>query len=824
VDILEVNRDKVKERTLKFFNDEMAATVFINKYSKDKLETPQDVVKRLSKAFAEAENEYKMGRRFEEKVGQLTEYGQLRFGMSRNDAEYHWSEMLGGLNRILPGGSGMQNIGAYSNCSISNCFFNGIVQDSIEDIFNKGQAIAQVGKRRGGVSLDLSDIRPASSVINNSAKESSGVVSWMEFYDGIAKQIGQNGRRLAMMISIRCDHPDIVSFIKAKDDKTRITNANISVKITQDFMLCVQNDLPYELVWRGESGGKEQEYTTTIKNARELWDIIVDQNWKSAEPGMLFWDIIRDNDAGSCYEGLEPQGTNACSELPLAENQSCILACVNVASVVEDKDKFTTGNLSDVEKQRLYQLFYDCTVMGDCMVTIENIHILNIQNKLFTDTFEYKMWSEIRKKLLAGRKIGCEVTGMADLVAFKNRNYYDIEFLREVFQIKLEAEMDASTDMAILAGSFPRWDVKLEYKELEFYTNNWFKNLEKKCPLKMHRMCHNGRRNITISTIGPCGTLSIIMRCSSGIEPVFKPYYTRRVTALPGEEVSFTDATGKQFREYTVVHPGLQDFVFAGRCEGKTIEECYKLSPYYKNTAEEIPPMFRVNVQAAIQEYIWASISSTVNLPESATREDISNIYLMAYSMGCHGITVYRSGSRDGILIEKKEGQFSYHKAPKRPKRLRAMLHLVKAEGALYAVIIGLYEGFPYELFAINAQYLGLFECEGEIVKEKKGVYNFESNRIKINHIGGYNSDLERALVLSTSMLLRTGAEIPYVIKTIKKINDNIVSFSSAICRVLGKYTREIARGEKCPECDHELRKDGMSCMKCDNCGYSRCT
>ena len=458
---------------------------------------------------------------------------------------------------------------------------------------------------------------------------------------------------------------------------------------------------------------------------------------------------------------------------------------------------------------------------------------------------EFKLWWKIKEMGEKGRRTGSGITALADMYAALGVEYGNKEITEKLFYTKLQAELDATIDMSIIRGSFPLWDSALEYIDSDLTGgNDWYTFIQEEFPEQYKRMVKYGRRNSSFSTVAPTGSISLLTGTTSGIEPLFKPYYIRRKKCDPGETPTFVDQNGVGFKEYTVLHPKFKEwFIITSQCKDcpdvaldslkdaskEQLEEVFKESPWYKQTAEDINWEVRVDTQGIIQKYITSSISSTVNLPKGTSKEIVENLYNKAIDKGLKGITCYVDGSRSGILVDtksvKSEEVFVQHKAPKRPKTLKANSHIVKSMGNTYCVLIGLLQDKPYEVFVMKQPTIAL-DKDGTITKV--GRHHFSWNDKNGTYIDNIISNLadesaEQTLALMVSMLLRTGGELPFIIKTIKKSTNTIVSFQSALVRVLYKYlTKPIETNELCPDCNTPLVNEG-GCSICKNCGYSKC-
>lgn len=871
----------IREQVLEYFEgDELATDVFLSKYSLNGKETPDEMHDRLAKEFARVLwREYGYIECTSHPIKYLSKFGEyfftnLRESNTLEDVVIYIKSLFKNFEYIVPQGSVMGGVGTGAPVSYSNCFVIQSPEDSIESIMNTARDMAQIYKRRGGVGLDISNLRPNGSSVNNAAKTSTGAVSFMSLFSHITEVVGQEGRRGALMLSMDINHPDSPDFAIIKRDLSKVTGANISLKLNNAFIEAVKNDTDYLLRWPVDKVF-DQEYPTTFEynkltlvkhadgtstyvkrvKAKELWDTIVESNWLSAEPGIFNWDHLINYDPTGVYPQLKPISTNPCGELGLGSGDSCRLLATNLYSLVNHPFK----EESFIDDDFAYQIFYQAQVLADVLVSLEIEAIDRILYKLNEDWLEqyysnidvkdflnkqsdeFKLWWKTRDIAVKGRRTGTGITAYGDMMAALNLPYGSKEMTEKVFSIKLKAELDASIDMAILKGAFPFYDKNLEFNNFQETDtdpiegrNDWYQFILKEYPEQASRMINFGRRNSGISTVAPTGSVSILTQTTSGIEPLFKPFYTRRKKCNPGEIADYVDQNGVGFREFTVLHPKFIDWYLTKNPENtkehletlnqKDLQVLFESSPWYGSTSEDIDIDTRIQTQALIQKYITSSISSTVNVPVETTKETMSKGYLDAFDLKCKGLTYYREGSRSGILVSDtpKDKVFKSHDAPKRPKELEANLHITVSKGNTYAVVIGLFENKPYEVFVFNTLGEKLKECSGKIVKIKRGHYRFIGDKVTIDNLNeSGNSELEKASALYTSMLLRHGADIHYVIKTAKKINDGITSFVSAMCRILSKYDTKIEESI-CPECGGKLVHEA-GCATCKDCGYSRC-
>lgn len=851
-----------------FKGDELAASTWRNKYAADGEQTPDDTHRRLAKEFARVENNYDWDMP-NNKAMKLSNYGYQRPNLDE-EAIY---QLFKDFKYIIPGGSVMSGCGTGALVSLSNCFVIGSPKDSYSEIMKTRSQQAQLMKRRGGVGYDLSQLRPRGARVNNAAKSSTGAASFMDVCSDITNEVAQNGRRGALMLSMSINHPDIEEFITKKQDLTKVTGANISVKVTDEFMQAVMEDkdyilrypvdftipsdvtfdIPYNQVIDFEgmeqevryySDGRKIRKPTYLKKvkARELWNTLMHCAWNTAEPGIMFEGAMHNYSPDGVYPDFKMVGTNPCGEIPMGPFDSCRLIHINLSSYVVDP--FT--DKAHIDEELLYMHSYEAMRLADDLVDLEIEAVNKIINtvKNDTDDTEFKLWSRIKETAIQGRRAGLGFTGLSDAIAMLGLKYDSDEGINQVGQlmkVMFKGQLDSNIDMAIERGAFPAWD---GYREWHLRVNDtaveennpWFKFLKLNFPNEADKMSHLGRRNISWSTVAPTGTVSIMAGTSSGIEPVFMPFYQRKRKCMSeSDRVDYVDKVGEKYTLFTVVHPNLKRWAIEtmNYSESEVNEwslgvwkEVWKESPYYGSTAPEIDWRQRVKLQGVVQKYITHSISSTVNLAKETTEEEIADIYIEAWKQGLKGITIYRDGCREGVLTQvEKPKTIEGRQAPKRPKELEADAYLIKAKGEQFIILVGMLDGKPYEIFAFRPRNPISFKPhKGIITKVSKMHYSFTSDIFHIDNLELANENVEEnAATLYSSMLLRHGVNIKYIVKTAKKVNDNISSFSSAMCRVLSKYIpNEEIKGEVCPDCGGTLVREG-GCIHCKDCGYSKC-
>ena len=859
-------KEEVIKETLKYFNgDELAADVWARKYclkdDKNYFEqTPDDMHRRIAKELARIEAKY-----------------------PNPLSEEQIFETLKNFERIIPQGSPMSGIGNdYQIVSLSNCFVigNDRDSDSYGGIIKLDQEIAQLQKRRGGVGLDMSFIRPSGSPVKNSAITSTGVVPFMERYSNTTKEVAQDGRRGALMQSISIKHPDAESFIDAKLTQGKVTGANVSVKITDEFMNAVQNDMDYiqsyplNLDINLDSGIRidDMTYDTIYKgalgsykkiNAKKLWKKIIYNAWKSAEPGILFWDKVISESIPDCYAhlGFRTVSTNPCGEIPLCPNDSCRLLSLNLYGYVVNpftKEAYFNWDLfkSDVQIAMRYM---------DDIIDLELEKIEAILEKIKSDPedefiklYEINLWEKIKDMTIKGRRTGLGVTAEGDMLAALNFTYGTDEatnFSEEVHkQLKLNAYRSSVT-MAKERGAFPIYDFAKET------FNPFIQRIEEEDKQLYADMITYGRRNIALLTIAPTGTVSIMTQTTSGIEPVFLPVYKRRRKINPQEKdikIDFVDGDGIAWTEYNVFHHKFKtwlevngyNFDVVKTMTTEQLDEIVRKSPYYKATSNDVNWVKKVEMQGRIQRHVDHSISVTVNLPSDVSEELVASVYETGWKSGCKGITVYRDGCRDGVLFSNKETKKddnSDNHAPKRPKRLKGEIHRFQNNLEKWIAAVGIKDGRPFEIFTGKLQNglsnlpVNIRDCEivkniidveedGKLVKKKRyDIEYVDADGNKQIHMGlnhAFNPEFWNYAKF-TSALLRHRMPIVNTYELVDSLNfkdDHINTWKNGVARVLKRYIIDGEKGKGvCPECGSENLQYIEGCLTCKSCGFGKC-
>lgn len=874
-------RNEVKKETLEYFKgDELATEVWINKYClKDSdgnlyEKSPKDMHRRLARELARIEAKY-----------------------PNPLSEKEIFETLDHFKRIVPQGSPMSGIGNnMQTVSLSNCFVigNDGHSDSYGGILKIDQEQVQLMKRRGGVGHDLSHIRPKGSPVKNSALTSTGIVPFMERYSNSTREVAQDGRRGALMLSVSVKHPDAEEFVDAKMEEGKITGANISVKLDDSFMKAVANDSMYiqhyPVDWEhfvqdeaaigfldNFADGKLKEnklytlgkgYYAKVVNARRLWNKIVHNAWKSAEPGILFWDTIISESVPDCYtdEKFKTVSTNPCGEIPLCPYDSCRLLAVNLFGYV--RNPFTSE--AHFDKELFKKDVQIAQRYMDNIIDLELEKIDAILEKIkkdpeeeFIKLYEINLWEKIKEMSIKGRRTGLGVTGEGDMLAALGFTYGTDDankFSEEVHKtLKLEAYR-SSVIMAKERGAFPIYDA---WKEGD---NPFIKRIKEEDPVLYKDMIHYGRRNISLLTIAPTGTASIMTQTTSGIESVFLPVYKRRRKINPNDKdvrVDFVDETGVSWMEYPVFHHNFKtwlrvtnhDIDVVKSMTIDQVDEIVKKSPYYKATSNDVDWVKKVEMQGLIQKHVDHSISVTVNLPNDVTEETVAKVYEKGWSSGCKGITVYRDGSRSGVLIsdedkkkKEKEKYFNDHHAPKRPKRVKGEIHRFQNNLEKWIAVVGIVDDRPYEIFTGKLEnglsnLPGSFtECEvvknivehkdedGKIQRRKR--YDIEyinNNGEKIIHEGlshTFNPEYWNYAKM-ISGVLRHGMPMGYVYELVRSLNlndEHLNTWKAGVERVIKRYIKDGEKGEgKCPDCGSTNLEFKEGCLTCMSCGNSKC-
>jgi ribonucleoside-diphosphate reductase alpha chain len=838
--------DEAYNKSLEYFKgDELAAKVWVSKYAlKDSdgniyEQSPEDMHWRLAREIARIEKKYK-----------------------NPLSEKELFDLFDRFRYIIPQGSPMTGIGNdYQIASLSNCFVIGLDgnADSYGAIIRIDEEQVQLMKRRGGVGHDLSHIRPKGSPVKNSALTSTGLVPFMERYSNSTREVAQDGRRGALMLTVSIKHPDSEDFIDAKLEQGKVTGANISVKIDDEFMRAAAEGLEYEQKYPIDSD--KPMYSKTI-DAKRLWDKIVHNAWRSAEPGVLFWDTILRESVPDCYAdlGFRTVSTNPCGEIPLCPYDSCRLLAINLYSYVVNpfkKDAYFDFELFSKHVQLAQRIMDD-------IIDLESEKIDLILQKIDSDPeseeikgTERHLWEKIRKKTLQGRRTGVGITAEGDMLAALGLRYGTedaTDFSESVHKTIALNAYKSSVIMAKERGAFEIYDTEREKN------NPFILRLKDADPKLYDDMAKYGRRNIACLTVAPTGTTSLMSQTTSGIEPVFLPVYKRRRKVNPSDvdsHIDFVDENGDSWEEYVVFHHKFVTWMEANGYSTTKIyssdelDELVAKSPYYKATSNDVDWLQKVRMQGRIQKWVDHSISVTINLPSDVSEELVGELYMEAWKSGCKGCTVYRDGSRAGVLIsndekdDKKKDDDCYELpqiVTSRPTELEADVIKFQNNKEKWIAFIGLLNGRPYEIFTgINDEDDGIMipknVTSGKIIKaydrdgRKHYDFQFQNRRGYKVTIEGLDSKFNPEYwnyAKLISGVLRYGMPIDQVIKLVSGLdldNETINTWKNGVERALKKYlpNETEAKGQKCPVCGHETLVYQEGCLKCRNCGASKC-
>ena len=821
-----------------FGGDELAATVWVSKYAlKDSFgniyeTTPVQMHERLSSELERIEKKYANP-------------------LSKEEI-FH---LLDHFRYIIPQGGPMTGIGNnFQVASLSNCFVIGHKNpaDSYGGIFRIDEEQVQLMKRRGGVGHDLSHIRPTGSPVLNSALTSTGIVPFMERYSNSTREVAQDGRRGALMLSLSIKHPDAERFIDAKVDTGKVTGANVSIKVDDEFMRAAIEGKMYRQQFPIKSDNPK--YVQEI-DAKKLWDKIIHNAWKSAEPGVLFWDTIIRESVPDCYadEGFTTVSTNPCGEIPLCPYDSCRLLAINLFGYVDNP--FTKEASFNFDKFRDH--VHKAMHLMDDIIDLELEKVELIIKKIEDDPededirhVELELWKKIRNMALKGRRTGLGITAEGDMLAALGLRYGSeaaIDFAVKVHKTLAVEAYRASVDMAEERGAFQVYDTDKEVG------NPMIERIKEADPALYEKMAKVGRRNIAMLTIAPTGTTSLMSQTTSGIEPVFRPVYKRRRKVNPSDKdnhVDFVDEMGEKFQEYNVFH---HKFLMWAQINGYDIskldsikdDELEKLvaaSPYNKATANDIDWVAKVKMQGAIQKWVDHSISVTVNLPNNVSEQLVAEVYRTAWECGCKGVTVYRDGCREGVLLDKKKAKKCEPATGvnKRPQSLPADIVRFKNGNEDWIAFVGIQDGRPYEIFTgkieEDAMYIPRKITKGHILKireadgSKRYDFQYTDRYGYTNTIGGisrlFNEEFWNYAKL-ISGVLRHGMPIEKVVSLIDGLHLNsetINTWKNGVQRALKQYIVDGTRSKgKCPQCGQENMAYQNGCLTCMSCGYSKC-
>ena len=827
-----------------FAGDELAARVWVNKYAmKDSFgniyeKSPADMHHRIASELARIERKY-----------------------PNPVPEEEIFDLIDHFRYIIPAGSPMTGIGNdFQIASLSNCFVIGIDgdADSYGAIMKEDEEQVQLMKRRGGVGHDLSRIRPKGSPVKNSALTSTGLVPFMERFSNSTREVAQDGRRGALMLSVSIKHPDAEAFIDAKMTEGRVTGANVSVRIDDEFMRCATEGQPYRQQYPIDAEKPQMEKEI---DAAALWKKIVHNAWKSAEPGVLFWDTIIRESLPDCYAdlGFKTISTNPCGEIPLCPYDSCRLLAINLYSYV--KNPFTPEAEFDFDLFRRHVQL--AQRLMDDIIDLEQEKIDRILEKIASDpqsdevkATERTLWEKIRRRTGQGRRTGVGITAEGDMLAALGLRYGTQEALDFAVEVQKTLALSAyrsSVTMAGERGAFEVFDAEREKN------NPFMLRIKEADPQLYADMAQHGRRNIACLTIAPTGTTSLMTQTTSGIEPVFLPVYTRRRKVNPNDpevRVDFTDESGDAFEEYIVYHHKFLTWMRANGIDtekhytAEEIEELVSRSPYYKATANDVDWLMKVKMQGAIQKWVDHSISVTVNLPATVDEELVNRLYVEAWKSGCKGCTIYRDGSRSGVMISVKKKdekpELPECRPPqvteRRPDVLECDVVRFQNNKDKWVAFVGLLDGEPYEIFTglqddDEGIVLPKTVTKGRIIKKinpdgtKRYDFQFENKRGYKTTVEGLSEKFNKEYwnyAKLISGVLRYRMPLQNVIRLVGSLqleSENINTWKVGVSRALKKYITDgtVAQGQKCPNCGKEELVYQEGCLICKNCGASRC-
>jgi len=828
-------------KSIEYFNgDELAANVFVTKYALcDKSgnfyeETPDDMHRRLAREFSRIEKKYE-NPMSEEEIYDL--FKDFKF--------------------VIPQGSPMAGIGNdHQIQSLSNCFVIESPWDSYGGILKTDQELVQIAKRRGGVGFDISSIRPKGLSTANAARTTDGIEVFMDRFSNSCREVAQGGRRGALMITISVHHPQIRDFIRIKHDLTRVTGANISIRLTDEFMCAVEDDSDVELRYPVDSD--EPVMKETVR-ANDIWDEIISSAHKTAEPGLLFWDTAKKLTPSDIYsdEGFGSISTNPCGEIILSAYDSCRLMLVNLSSFVDRPFKKN----SRFNFKKMSEISHKAQRLMDDMIDLEIEQIDKILEKIGSDPepskvkkIERDLWNNIRDQAIKGRRTGLGVTAVGDTLASLNVRYGSDESIAIVEKIYKTLTVSAYRSSCIMArerGPFPIHDFSKET------THPFLRRIWEEDPELLQMNEKWGRRNISLTTTAPAGSVSVLAQTTSGIEPAYLLRYSRRKKinqdVEPGARIDFIDDLGDKWQEYDVYHHGFNRWRDSLKIpEGKTMsyESLEEMSPYYKSTSSDIDWIQKVKLQAAAQKWICHAISNTTNVPSNTDVSTIKDIYMQGWKLGCKGVTVYRDGSRSGVLVSKEDssidnnrekGYIFYHNAPKRPKSLECQINHATIKGESWTILVGLLNNKPYEIIGGLSKYVEIPRkySTGAIIKHPRKTMNSKYDLsfgeddypiIVKDIVSVFDNPNYSSFTRTISLALRHGVPIQYLVEQLQKDRDaDMFTFAKVTARCLKKYISDGTKpGNGTIKCNCEATSQSNivyqeGCATCLTCGYAMC-
>jgi ribonucleoside-diphosphate reductase alpha chain len=821
--------DEVLKASLDYFNgDELASSVFAGKYALQDSEgnylelTPDDMHQRLASAFAGIETKYDNAMYYEDIYNLF------------KDFKY-----------IIPQGSPMSGIGNEAKIqSLSNCFVIEAPADSYAGILKTDQEQVQIMKRRGGVGFDISTIRPKGMITSNAAKTTDGIEVFLDRFSNSCREVAQGGRRGALMLSISVHHPQIMEFIKIKSDLSRVTGANISVRVTNEFMEAVKLGQQYEQRWPVDA--EDPEVSNKDISAMEVWNALIEGAHTSAEPGVLFWDTATQMTPSDAYveDGFGSVSTNPCGEIILSPYDSCRLMLINLTSFVKNSWKdnalFDYGHFREVTKkaQRLM----------DDMIDLEIEQIDKILTKIDNDPesddvkyYEKGLWQKIKEVATKGRRTGLGITGLGDAIAMLGQRYGSEESIKtteEIYKWLSLASYEESIQLAKERGAFEVFNHHKE-KDHPFIE----RIINELTPEVVEDYRTYGRRNIANTTTAPAGSVSCLTQTTSGIEPAFMLYYKRRKKVQNGEEVMFVDDLGDEWKEFNVYHHKFKEWMSATHVSDEEVDIAIEHSPYFGATANEIDWRAKVKLQSVAQKWICHAISNTTNLPADVSVETVKDIYMLGWELGCKGITVYRDGSRSGVLVatddkKEKSSEIIERNAPKRPEELECDIYHTSIKGQKWVVLIGLLDGKPYEVIGGEADQIEIpsryrsGKLYKRIFKTLNSKYDLSVGRgddelILKDVVSVFDNPNHAGYTRVISTSLRHGVPVQYLFEQMQKDKEmDMFSFSKVIARCLKNYIDDgtSASDKICSECgakDSLVYQEG--CVTCKSCGSGKC-
>ena len=809
-----------------FDGDELAANVFVTKYAlTDKRgriceKTPDDMHRRLAAEFFRIEKKY---------ANPLSE--EEIYNLFKN------------FEFVIPQGSPMSGIGnPYQVQSISNCFVIESPFDSYGGILKTDQELVQIAKRRGGVGFDMSTIRPRGLSTANCARTTDGIEVFMDRFSNSCREVAQNGRRGALMLTISVHHPQIRDFVTIKRELTRVTGANISVRLSDEFLNAVSKGKKFELRFPVDSENPE---ISEMIDASDLWDDIIECAHLCAEPGLLFWDTAKELTPSDIYseEGFGSTSTNPCGEIILSPYDSCRLMVVNLLSFV--KNPFTSS--AEFDHEKMSQIVQKAQRLMDDMIDIEIEQVEKILEKIDNDPepdqvkkIEKEMWMNIKTQAHLGRRTGLGVTAVGDTLAALGLTYGSNKSISAVEGFYKTLAINAHRSSCQMAKERGAFEIHNHNRERG---HPFLQRIWDEAPDVYDMSRKFGRRNIALTTTAPAGSVSTLTQTSSGIEPAFMLHYTRRKKLTENDldgRVDFIDDSGDRWQEYTVYHHGFRKWMDAQKdlYEDDNTEEIISLSPYYGATANEIDWVAKIKMQAAAQKWVCHAISNTTNVPSDIDADTVKKIYMAGWKSGCKGVTVYRDGARSGVLVRNSPNRFDSHDAPLRPEVLKCSIHHATINGEAWTILVGLLDGRPYEVMGGLQNYLEIPKRhkKGQIIKHhyktKNSRYDLTIGKngdelIVKDLVSVFDNPNHAGYTRTISLALRHGAPIQYVVEQLQKDREmDMFSFSKVISRVLKSYISDGTVPGK-TTCDNCGAEDSLryqeGCVTCTACGFGKC-